>query len=74
MSVTGDNVALFNKGEAVGSGLGVAIFNLLDQSGYAYFEKFVEIARGDRKKFQAFEQWILFVLRFFEDAPVKGKP
>ena len=47
MSVAGDNVALFHQREAVGSGLGVSIFNLLDQSGYAYFEKFVEIAGGD---------------------------
>ncbi len=60
VSLAGDQVALFDQREAVGAGLGVAIFNLLHQAGYADFEKFVEIAGGDRKKLQPFQQWIAF--------------
>jgi hypothetical protein len=74
VGIAGDDVALFHQRKTVGSGLGVSIFDLLDQSGHAYFEKFIQIAGGYGKEFQAFEQRILLVLRFFEDTPVEGQP
>ena len=74
MSFAGNDVPLFDQGQAVWSGFGVSVFNLLHQSGHAHFEKFVQIAGRDGKKFQTLQQRIFLILRLFEDTAVEGQP
>ena len=52
VSLSRNNVALLDQGEAVRPGFGVAVFDLLYQSGHADLEEFIEVAGGDGKKFQ----------------------
>jgi hypothetical protein len=49
-------------------------FNLLDQGGNSHFEKFIKIAAAYGQKLQAFEQWIILILGFFEHAAVELQP
>ncbi len=74
VSLAGNHIALLDQGEAVRPGFGVSVFDLLHQSGHAHFEEFIQVAGGDGKKFQALEQRVLLILRFFEDAAIEGQP
>ena len=70
----GDCVAFFYKREPVRPRFCVAVFNLLHQGGNSHFEKLIKIAAAYRKKLQAFEQWIILILGFFEHAAVELQP
>ena len=59
VGIARDHVALFDQRQTVGAGLGVSVFNLLHQPGHAHFEKLIQIAGGDGKKFQPLEQRVL---------------
>src|ERR1043165_2222788 len=47
------------------------VIHLLLQTRNANHEKLVQVRRKDRKKLQAFEQWIALVERFFQNAAMK---
>ncbi len=62
------------RGAAVEARGGRAGLDLLDQSGDAHHEEFVEIIRGDRQEAQPFEQRAALVHRLFEHAAVESQP
>src|SRR4051794_15052699 len=68
------DVALCRKREPVGTGFVVTILNLLHHCSNAYFEKLVEIARGNRQELQPLEQRITLIGGFLEHTPVKREP
>ena len=70
----GEAAELVFGAEAVGTRLAVAVLDLLQESGEADFDKFVEVAGGNGEEFDALEQRIGFVLSFFKDAAIEGEP
>src|SRR2546425_1912828 len=69
-----DQVALFNQSQAIGTGFGIAIFNLLDKAGDSNLKKFVEIAGSYGKKLQALEQRVVFILGLLQHTTIEGQP
>jgi hypothetical protein len=64
----------FTRREAIGPDFSTVLLSLLEEPGYADFDKFIEIAGRYRQKFHAFEQRIARVGSFFEHAAVKLQP
>ena len=60
--------------QAVGAFFAAALFGLLQKAGNSNFHELVEIAGGDRKKLNAFEQGIRSVERLVEHSPVELQP
>ena len=74
MEFGGEAAELVFGAEAVGTRLAVAVLDLLQESGKADFDKFVEVAGGDGEEFNALKQRIGFVLGLFKDAAIEGEP
>src|SRR5438270_5171071 len=70
----GKQLAFLEQGHAVRSSLGVAVLDLLDQSGHSHFEKFVKVAGGNGEELQTFQQRVGGVIRLFENTLVEGEP
>ena len=60
--------------KAVRPGFAPALLGLLKQAGDADFDELIQIAGGDGQKLHAFEEGIVRVERFFEDAAVELQP
>jgi hypothetical protein len=52
----------------------MAVFELLQQAADSNFKKFIQIAGGDREKFDALEQRIADICGLFKHAPIKFQP
>ena len=52
----------------------VAILDALQDASHTNLNKLVEIARGNRKKFDPFEQRIALILSLFENSLVEAQP
>ena len=74
MSFFGDELALLFRHKTVGAVIQVAVFNPLQDSGYADLEKFIKIARGYRKKLQPLQRRIILIFRLFQHTPVEFEP
>ena len=73
-NVFADSGELLRGRHGVGSGLGGdSAGELALETGYADHEKFVEIGADDGEKFEALDERILLVLRFIENARLKGE-
>ncbi len=68
------HIAFFGQRQAVGTGLVVAVFNLLHHGGHAHFEELIQIAGRDGKKLQPLQQRIALVLGLFEHTAVEREP
>src|SRR5580700_3588961 len=74
MQFTHEALQLLIGRESVRTGQLITVFRLLQQSGYAHFNEFVEIAGRDGQKLDSLEQRIAFVLSLLEHAPIEGQP
>jgi hypothetical protein len=74
MQFAGKALQLLFGRESVWTGKLISVFRLLQQSGYAHFNEFVEIAGGDGQKLNSLEQRIAFVLSLLQHAPIEGQP
>ena len=77
VDVFGEGVEALLFGKAVivvAAGLVVAVFNALQNACDADLNEFVEVGRGDGEELDAFEEWVGFVLRFFEHATIEEEP
>ena len=59
---------------AIGTGLVVAVLNLLHHGSHTHFKELVQIAGRDGEELQSLEQRIAFVLSLFEHTPVEREP
>jgi hypothetical protein len=60
--------------KAVVSGLAIAVFNALHESGLAHLNVLVKIVGGDGEEFYALQEGVGGVLGFLEDAPIELHP
>ena len=66
--------ALVLRRQAVGAGLGVAVFDPLQQAGHADLEELIQIAGGDGQELDPLQHGIALVLGLFQHAAVEGQP
>ena len=65
---------LLLRGAAIGTLDGDALPDLAGETRYAHHEELIEIRRRNRQEAHAFQQGVIAVVRFFQDAPVELKP
>ena len=74
MRFQGNQLALLLRGKRVRAGIDKAFFNALQKTGDPDLKKLIQIAGGDGEELYSLQQGIVFVIGFFQHAPVKGKP
>ena len=69
-----EQFALFRQGQAVGAGVVIAVLDLLHHRRHPHFKELVQVAGGNGEKLQPFEQRVVLVRRFLQDAAIKREP
>ena len=72
--VLDDEIERLLRRQAIEARLRVAVFNALQDAGYADFYEFIEIAGRDGQKLHALEQRVRLVLRLFEHPAIETQP
>src|SRR5580698_9917274 len=72
--VLDDDIKSLAGRQSIEAGLGVAILNALHDAGHTDLDKLIQVAGGNCQELDPFENWIVGVLGFFEDATIKAQP
>jgi hypothetical protein len=70
----GNQLALLLGGKRVRTGIDIAFFNALQETGDTDLKKFIEIAGRNSQELYALQQRIPVIVRFFKHATVEGEP
>src|SRR5580700_8254295 len=68
------HIPLCGERETIGTGLVIAVLDLLHHGSDPNFEELVEVAGGNREKLQPLEKGVTLVRRLFKNSPIKGQP
>src|SRR5580698_3993914 len=67
-------ISFFQQGQAIRSGFGMPILDLLHQPRYPHFKEFIQVTSRNGKEFQSLEYGIARILGFLQHPPVKCQP
>ena len=70
----GQHLLLVQRSQPVGSGIHLAFFQMLQQSGYANLKELVQVTGRDRQELHPLQQRVALVFSFLQNPAIEGEP